>query len=297
MRLWPIIFLPLGVTLMSNGMMLDGQKRYHEVTFLTSHNSYASKAYGYRYAQQSLSLSKQLELGVRGLMLDTYYDEKRSEVIVCHGKRFTSFIKKDKPESFVESLHEIKQFMDHDPKAIITIFLENYVTDLSLLDKDIEKSGLDNYTLKPKDWLASEHQGWPTLNWMVEHNKRLVIFNSNGESKYLFNQWQEVIENQYGTLRIKAASRERKESRAQGARKRYLYLLNLIPSLKYDFGDSFKPVNQQLLKELIRNTYDHGLGKSEICKGILPNFINVDFIEQGNPLELVNNINQFQKCP
>lgn len=51
---------------------IDSKRRYDQVTFLTAHNAFASTENGWLYAQQGLSISNQLKLGVRGLMLDIH---------------------------------------------------------------------------------------------------------------------------------------------------------------------------------------------------------------------------------
>lgn len=287
---WVTLFLHMN--LFCAWQLPDSSRRYNEVTFLTSHNSYASKNYGYRYAQQNLTITEQLALGVRGLMLDTYQVKETNEVIVCHGKIFTQLIKREAPMGLACCLSEIKEFLEKNPTEIITIFLENYVTKLDMLDALLVASGVSQYVLKPTDWDVEESNGWPTIDWMQKQNKRLVIFNSNGPSDYLFDEWTQVIENQYGTLRVKAAARERRESKLHGAKKRYLYLLNFIPSFKYDFGNSFKLINSMFLRQLIEHTYKNGLGKDNEYRNRLPNFINIDFVDQGNGLIYTNLMNE-----
>lgn len=275
--------------------MPDKQLRYNEVTFLTSHNSYASRQYGYRHAQQSWTIAEQLAHGVRGLMLDTYHDRKVNKVIVCHGKFITPIIKRTAAMALHDCLEEVKQFIHKNRTEIITIFLENYVAQLAMLDEALMASGLADCILKPTDWDIQKHKGWPTLAWMQNNNKRIVIFNCNGASNYMFDEWKHVIENQYGTLRIKAAARERSESRAQAKQERYLYLLNYIPSFKMDFGSSFTLVNSTYLKQFFDYVYKNGLGKNHDYKNKFPNFINVDHVDQGSAIELVNHINQLRK--
>ena len=70
----------------------DPELRYDEVCFLVSHNSYAATDHGYFYAQQQWGIKKQLEAGVRGLMLDIHEDSAHN-IILCHRNAFiTKFI-------------------------------------------------------------------------------------------------------------------------------------------------------------------------------------------------------------
>ena len=51
---------------------IDAKRRYDQVTFMTSHNAFSVTTEGWIYAQQALSIPLQLQLGVRGLMLDIH---------------------------------------------------------------------------------------------------------------------------------------------------------------------------------------------------------------------------------
>ena len=55
----------------SSWQMPHSSRRYNEVCYLTSHNSYAAKNHGFYYAQQTLTLQEQLALGVRGFLCST----------------------------------------------------------------------------------------------------------------------------------------------------------------------------------------------------------------------------------
>jgi len=47
-------------------------RKYNEVCFLTTHNSMNTKEDAFAVPNQTLSITHQLEYGVRGLMIDTY---------------------------------------------------------------------------------------------------------------------------------------------------------------------------------------------------------------------------------
>ena len=176
---------------------------YHDVSFLTAHNAYASMAHGYRYAQQRLSLKDQLNAGVRGLMLDTHLDSS-GRVILCHRNETVNryFCGVKEPMLLAEALAIIKNFLENNPTEIITIFLENYVITRNVIDEPFIHAGLQSLILSPSEWNPTENNGWPTIGWMQKQNKRLVIFDSLGETSLAYNQWREVIENQWGALSI-----------------------------------------------------------------------------------------------
>lgn len=275
----------------------DSSLRYDQVVFLTSHNSYAAKNHGYLYAQQKWTIKEQLRNGVRGLMLDTYRSRSicnGDRIVLCHGGPLINRIitGSRKPMKFVDSLIDIKDFMEENPYEIITIFLENYVKDENLIDQDFEEAGLSSMILKPDDWDPDLIGSWPTLQWMQDNNKRLVIFNSLGRSRYAYNEWEQVIENQYGTLDLNKASVQRKESILYNHKDRNLLLINYIPTFKLNLGGAYKNINSKKLRKLLAICYSRGLDKDGYAKCKLPNFINVDFVDEGKCLDYVNSLNR-----
>lgn len=265
--------------------------RYHEVCFLTAHNAYASIAHGYRYAQQRLSLKEQLAAGVRGLMLDTHLDTQNHVVLLHRNETVTRAICGVKsPMHLREALDTIKTFLDAHPTEIITIFLENYVIPPEVIDEPFIKAGLKEYVLSPSDWNPVKEQGWPTIGWMQKHNKRLLIFDSLGETTLAFNQWQHSAENQWGALALPHACKERWESKVYRKEKRYLYILNYFPKIKFNFGRSYATINSSMLEEFIAKA-SNGL-KSCVYKHRLPNFLSIDFIDEGSAMEHVLAINR-----
>ncbi len=267
----------------------DAQLRYHEVCFLTSHNSYAAKDHGYYYAQQRWSIQQQLEAGVRGLMLDTHKDSKTGEVILCHASEWiTKIICAGKPHTKLEeALITVRDFLSAHPTEIVTIFLENYVRDKSTLDAPFKSSGLEPFILTPCEWDPT--QGWPTIGWMQKNNKRLVIFNSIEKTDLTFYQWEHVVENQWGTLHHGKAAKERHESRTYRSHVRYLYVANYFPRLKINFGKGYEAINSTELDTFLTRLQE-GLGNG-YCKERLPNFVSLDFVDEGDGMKRVNHIN------
>lgn len=274
------------------------ERRYDQVTFLTSHNSYASQRHGYRYAQQRLTLQEQLDYGVRGFMLDTYRSASLFHndcITLCHGSSIINrFITTGKSAmTLIEGLKIIKTFLVNNPEEVITIFLENYVVDSSFLDQAFIDSGVASLIFKPTDWNFNCYNQWPTLKWMQKNNKRLVIFNSRGQTQFTFNEWEHVIENQYGTLNIKKALQERKESQYYADQPRSLLLVNYIPTLRFNLGKSYTVVNSVFLSKLLSMLYQSGLEPYGLGRFKTPNFINIDFVDEGSARSFVDICNTF----
>lgn len=285
----------------SKWQLPDSSRRYHEVTFLTAHNAFSNVEDGYIQPQQQWSLEKQLEMGIRGFMLDTHYyrqnNKKRNQVYLCHGScRLTRYLLrpfKGEPPTLTGALEIIKNFLSKNKKEIITIFLENY-TKKDDLDIAIKEAKIDKYILKPTDWNPEKNMGWPTLKYLQEKNKRLIIFNQTGETKYAYDEWTNHSENQWGTICFNKACQERKESaKCNKLCERYLHVLNFFPHfyVKSLQRINFAKINCINLKNFINEQITNGLDKKKVFKNRYPNFIALDFVNEGNPMELVNEIN------
>ena len=79
-----------------------------------------------------------------------------------------------------EHLDIFYNFLQKNPQEIITILFEPYM-DNDIIDKDLDTHKIKKFILKPSDWDVLKNQGWPTLEWMIKNNKRLVITHSNKE--------------------------------------------------------------------------------------------------------------------
>jgi len=282
-------------------IMPDPSLKYNEVCFLASHNSHAAHPYGYLYAQQDKKISDQLKSGVRALLLDTYPVKKDNltkeaqpqsgdslndyEVMLWH--RSTG---RNLKRTFKDALKTIKEFLIKNPRAIITIQLENYSPG-SLIDHIIEKSNISKFVLKPNDWDPSKKNGWPTLKWMIDNDKRLVIFDSRSGSSYCYYQWQYTTENQYGELDIKKAAKLRADS---SPIKNYLMTINYFGTITSPIN--YPAANSTKLRELINYISKNGLDGN--YKKRYPNFIALDYVNRGkdgDPLKLINEINHKSK--
>lgn len=218
----------------------DPRLRLDQITLLSSHNSFSSYAYGYRFwYDQYYSLEKQFDMGVRyfsldcwptipGTIIDIKKDERPVEAMLCHGDcklgpilRFdgkvdlmnlverayyalkTEKYKKYLPMTFHDSLKILKSLLNKNTNEIICIELESYI-DKETTDKAIVASGIDKIVLKPSDWNIFEKNGeWPTIDWMIKNGKRVIILTSGDATDYAFDQWKIQRSNMYGIINLK----------------------------------------------------------------------------------------------
>lgn len=347
--------------------------RYNQVCYLGTHNCNSAYNLGYKpYAQQKWNIKEQLEHGIRCFLPDIWPTEmktnkeckreegetidnysKKATIRMCHGpckinpilrpaKLLKGFVKLKKIKKmttplFSDMLKTIKEFIEKDEnkKEIITLILENYA-DRDLVDHVLEEiPELTNLIFKEDDWDFKENKGnWPTIEWMLEKNKRLVIFNDNCRierdgtippTKYTLPIWKYVTENEFGKINDLARtergqSYDRRNYHQKDKTKsfsRKLLFLNyfitfpiplehktkLIKFLKtFKNNTQYSKLNTTGIESLINYVYLNGLdkradkeSKSDVEPGKLPNFIALDFVNKGNAMAIINLINQKQE--
>ncbi len=305
---------------------------YDQVSWLCSHNAFSTYEDAYiPYGQQVCNIEKQLQLGARAFMLDTYLS--KGSIVMAHGsldldpwqRPIAYTTRKNAPMSYGQVLATFKKFLDDHPDQIVTLILEDYVKDAVPFRKAYTDAGLLPYIYSPT--MHKADKGWPTLGQMIKDKHRLVIFVDNPSSQaddLAFNQWSVMVENQYGTLDVSKACQERKDSESVKD-VRTLLLLNwfddepqketvdLVKGITWTNPGSIASGISKVMGALGKGLADisakaHEKTNDSDLKAFLdtwlksgfngkyahryPNFIALDFVSEGNPLTHINAINE-----
>jgi hypothetical protein len=240
---------------------------------LTTHNSYSSAAAGFTFPNQNLSITEQLNSGVRGFMLDVY--DLMGTLTVYHG----SFVLGAEPLS--NSLGVIEQFLNTNPNEIITIILECYVT-ANDIESEINASGLNNYLFEKIPGID-----WPTLQEMINNNQRLIILtdenDANANQGWYHYVWDHAVETQFSVTDPADFNNEFN----RGDSLNDLFIFNhFITNAVLGIGDEAAAgiVNEY-------NFLMNRINENYLATNKFPNFITLDFIDLGEGLNVVNTLN------
>jgi hypothetical protein len=270
-------------------------KSYKDLSWLTAHNAFSNHEDGWIYAQQAMSISHQFEYGVRSFMVDLHwYDpdgkpSATSYLALCHDRCTKSlvsgFTSLTPPTKVFDFFVQVATLLRNNPQDIITLHFESYSQSLGrplthsgwrALQRLFKASGLIAYlsTISPNDSKL-------TLGYMRANNKRLVVFSdrradtidpsSPQNSTGIFHT-TEYMETEYN-LRAFSQCEIRKDNRALIPTN--LFVMNHFHRASY-VGSS-KDYNQM-------NDYSRIAARVNLCRsqnGIFPNFIPVDFVEEG----------------
>lgn len=284
--------------------------RYDQYCFLVAHNAYANVDDGWTFAQQTHNIIEQLDMGARGLELDIYRRtvSNVSEVVYDHSGLGNWKIFLSAPWKLLkDSLSEIKTWMDNHKDEVLTIIFEqpDFQNPDPMITKAFTDSGIADYvyyankinTGKNGSTWNNKTQGWPTLQWMVDNGKRLVVFSQKGRGNttgfaYL---WDYAVENEYGTPSILSGCEKRSESDDLNKNTGKLFVVNYALNMPAIPATIPMPSTYTLT-----NKYDWLLAKLRSCQDVsankaLPNLVKVNFFEygaSGGPLRVVQEINK-----
>ncbi len=203
-------------------------RSYDKVVVPMTHNAMSSADDGWVPPNQTHGIARQLEDGIRGMMLDIHYysaEDNRNQtahdpalstvdqVYLCHS--VCAFGR----ARLLDGLCTITRFLDEHPSEELSIVFENYVTDADT-DEVLRASGLAEYA-----YVHAKGAPWPTLRSMIDAGKRLVVFleRGGGAPPYLHPAYDgEIWDTPY--------SFEKKEdfvcTRGRGAANSPLFLIN-----------------------------------------------------------------------
>lgn len=252
-------------------------RRYHEVSYPTTHNAfnYAYGAQQYLFPNQQWPLTRQLEEGVRAFMLDVheyngFNPAHNGEIWVCHSVCWAG------GEPLINVLGEIRSFLDAHPFEVVTIIFENYVQAPALV------SAFDWSQLTPYTYAHVPGETWPTLDELIAANQRLLVFTDSegGSPSWLMPVWDHAVETDYSYQHPSDMSCEFNRGDANND----LFILNHF--LTFPLGA------RRLAVQVNRDPFF--LNRAERCwseTGKLPNFVTVDFYDVGTLFSVVRTLN------
>jgi hypothetical protein len=284
-----------------NGHAALCDRRYDQVVFAATHNSFAAADQGFDAPSQQQGISDQLRDGIRMFLLDTHHwetpaDLQRVEQQMPPQQRTSFEARLREPAQppagvylchmycglgatpLADALIAFRQFMDRRPHEVVGLFLEDYVSPAETAAA-FAATGLDDYVYTHPDGAD-----WPTLGQMIASGHRLVVFaeHHGGPPDWYRYGWNDVQDTRYdvpGADQFTCALN-------RGPANASLFLLNHWIAKGTPSVDDAAWVN----------SYDFLLDRAVRCqaeRGRLPNFVAVNFFEQGDLFAVVNTLNGF----
>lgn len=263
-----------GTPMMNPGTACNGAtelcaRRFDQVVYPTTHNAYSTVAEGFGAPNQMRSLTQQLRDGVRGVMLDVH--DERGRPMLCHG---TCLVGK---RLLAEGLCDLRRFLDENPREVLTIIFESYVS-AAAVEGAFRSAGL-------LDTVYAHPMGtpWPTLETMISTGKRLVVFTDRegGRLPWYHDVWDFAWETPFAAT----TPAELDTCRAnRGTRGNPLFIFNHFLTA---------PLASPELARMV-NFNPFLVNRARRCQqetNAVPNFVTIDYYELGDLFAAVRTLN------
>ncbi len=258
-----------------NGHAVLCERAYDAVVFPGTHNSHSALDEGFvpLNANHQHGIAQQLEDGVRVLLIDVYPDDADPDtVLMCHGPCALA------STPHLEGLTAVTDFLTANPREVVTIIYEDHI-EVERLAAEFATTGADALT-----FVHPPGEAWPTLGEMIDANTRLVITAESGRPPpaWFHHVWDEAWDTPYGPMELDGLSCDLNRGSADHA----LFLMNHwvndglgLPSMRNAAQANAAEVLQARAEQCAEQ-WDH-----------LPNFVVVDFYEQGDLFAVVDALN------
>jgi hypothetical protein len=228
------------------------ERRYDEVAQLAAHNAMASTEDRFIGPLQDLGITRQLDAGVRALLIDTHTWETPEEVaeristsglpgslagrIPYTGADLTRFIGRVSPArggpwlchttcrsgatALVPALRRIGDWLESHPTEIVTLIVQDGISGEDTV-RAFRRAGLEHLLYVPD---RDPARPWPTLGEMVRSGRRLVVFaeRADGPAPWYRNFYRYGMETPYAFR----SPGEMTCAPHRGGRDKQLFLLN-----------------------------------------------------------------------
>jgi hypothetical protein len=249
-----------------NGSETLCARAYDEVAYATTHNAMSNAEDGFDNPNQRYGLRRQLDDGIRAMMLDVWADE--GDVFLCHAS--CDFGKMP----LVDGLRAIDAFLDQNRGEVVTILFESHVPGADV-EGPLRDAGLLARTRE-----QAVGATWPTLRELIDADERLIVFTEDGGGAFpwYMDMWAFVWDTPYSF--DETADFTCTPNRGDPASS--LFLVNHF--LTQGFGSAeLAAMANPLLAERVAQCMSES--------GQLPNYVAVDFYEIGDLFAVVDGLN------
>lgn len=285
----------------------------NEIAFATTHNSMSNVPDRWIDATQSSGISEQLEAGMRGFQLDSYYGVEVGPIVLTSVEVRTEKMSEQLSDSAIEqaaklaenapslglsddadtylchgncelgavpmvtALQEFTTFLEANPDEVLIIFIEDYISGEDTAAA-FEEAGLTDYVYTYK---GGE---WPTLRTMIEDGTRILVMSEHGggDPAWYHNGFELTQETPYSFASEDDLLSDSSCDPNRGEADSPLFQVNHFVSPADADTSATANEYQFLLDRVLR------------CKeerGRVPNLVAVNFWGQGSVVDVVDEIN------
>lgn len=263
-------------------------RSYGNVTFVGAHDSFAYSTDPAAVSRdQMVDIPYQLQDGIRLLQAQSHW--WNGALHFCH----TSCLLYD-GGPVLNYLNKVKSFLDKNPNEVLTLLFTNPENQsvLTVWKPIFDQAGLTPMIYVPPN-VPAKVTDWPTLGDMIDSGKRLVVFLDSGANttavNFILPEFSMIWETPFG---VTDSSFPCSVNRIQGplSTTDHMYMIN--HSLNKDvFGivvsDPVDAPTTNGVTSILNNAYKC----VPYAGGRNPNFLLLDFVNQGNAFHAADILN------
>ncbi len=180
-----------------NGQKVLCNQPFNEVVLPAAHNAMSTASLGWVLPNQSIAIPDQLELGIRGFLVDTYYGQLHDDGVVANasaddpGARtyFCHVYCQLGASELAPALRQITKFIRNHPNNVVLVENEDYIRPFDFA-KAVKRSGLYDFVYK------GPTAEWPTLRRMIRSQQQVVMLADNdaGEVPWYHRTYQGILQ-------------------------------------------------------------------------------------------------------
>jgi len=251
-----------------NGYEALCDRRFDEVVFPTAHNAMSNADDGWIAPNQQHGIKRQLEDGIRAMLLDTHSYMGGS--YLCH----SSCLLGSKP--LVDGLRDITTFLQAHSHEVLALVIEDHIS-AAETEVAFQASGLSDYV-----YVHPAGDPWPTLRTMIESGHRVLVgAESGGPPPAFYHHFYDLA---WDTPYTFKSPSEFSCQQNRGNKQNALFLLNHWLE---------NPLPDENLSRTA-NAHDLLLSRARQCQtesGKLPNFVAVSHYAVGDLFAVVRELN------
>lgn len=309
-----------------NGFVALCDRPYDEVTIPATHNSESSAQALFTNANHGIDIDSQLQLGVRGLLIDAYLGQRNEDGTVrtdlapkaveaveaqigaeglAAAQRLAgsvAFGPVSGPTQLylchvlcelgaldaVETFKQIRDWLDRNPREVLTIAIEDAAPTADI-KRGLEEGGLAELA---SDVPVEDGRPFPTLEQMIDSGKRVwIMAEEKGDPTGWYRRMYDITQETPFAFTSPAQLEEPSSCRPnRGGTTPPLFLVN-------HWVESYppRPANASIV-----NTKDFIVKRARECARIrdrTPNLLAVDFVERGDLIGAVEVLNGVSQTP
>lgn len=278
-----------------NGQQALCARTFDQVVLPAAHNAMSAADQGFQFPNQQIGIAEQLQLGIRGFLIDVYYGHTTPEGTVEEDKVRTPesslylchLVCRNGATPLATALGDLNAYVAKNPDTVIELDLEDYVTpgDFAAV---AEASGLAKHVYR------GSTTKWPTLAKMIATRQQVVVLAEKTDGGPLVPWYHQAYN---GILQETPYTWEKPADLTTASKWR----ATCVPNRGGTRGSLFlmnhwsPPFGPKAATSREVNAVDVIVGRAVACgkrRGLLPTTIAADMVDAGGLVTAVARLNR-----